>query len=460
MGIFGRSAANSSGGGGDPGEVSIRRVTAASTIGTAIEWYDFYLYSTAAALVLGPLFFPSENEAAGTLAAFATYAAGFVARPLGGILFGHFGDRVGRKYMLVLTLAIMGLATFVMGLLPTYDQVGVWAPVLLVTLRVVQGLGIGGEWGGAILMTTEHAPADRRGFFGSWPQMGFPLGFLGGIAAFALVSRLPEEQFLAWGWRVPFLISIALVAVGLFIRLKIAETPAFNRMKEGVGVARMPLAEAFRQRPKEMLLGTLAALGHGIIVTIFTVYLLSYASGEDGAGRTTALNGLMIAAALQCVSVPLFGALSDRVGRRPVLLFGYVVSALAVFPALAWLQTNNLALVALTFVLAMSVAHGAAYGTISTFLVELFGTRSRMSGLSFTYQMGSTASAFGPLAAAALVTSVGAAWPVGVLLVACSSVAFVAVIVAGERSKVDLSAPSGEARGPREDIAEQAPSAG
>jgi len=436
-------------------------VTAASTIGTAIEWYDFYLYSTAAALVLGPLFFPSENPAAGTLAAFATYAAGFVARPVGGILFGHFGDRVGRKYMLVLTLLIMGLATFVMGLLPTYEQVGVWAPVLLVTLRVLQGIGIGGEWGGAILMTTEHAPNRRRGFFGSWPQMGYPLGFLGGIAAFALVSGLPEEQFLAWGWRIPFLISIVLVGVGLFVRLKIAETPAFERMRKTRGVARMPLAEALKERPKEMVLGTLAALGHGIIVTIFTVYLLAYASGEDGSGRTVALGGLMIAAALQCVAVPLFGALSDRVGRRPVLLFGYLVSSATVFPALAWLATNDPLLVTLTFVLAMSVGHGAAYGTISTFLVELFGTRSRMSGLSFTYQMGSTASAFGPLVAAALVASAGAAWPVGVLFVACSALAFAAVVVAGETSKADLSEPSsGAFERRREEVAGESPSAG
>jgi MHS family shikimate/dehydroshikimate transporter-like MFS transporter len=435
-------------------------VTAASTVGTAIEWYDFYLYSTAAALVLGPLFFPSENPAAGTLAAFATYAAGFAARPLGGVLFGHFGDRVGRKYMLVLTLLIMGLATFVIGLLPTYEQAGVWAPVLLVALRVLQGLGIGGEWGGAILMTTEHAPPERRGLFGSWPQMGFPLGFLGGIGAFALVGRLPEEQFLAWGWRVPFLFSILLVAVGLFIRLKVTETPAFERMRRTRGVARMPLAEAFRQRPKEMLLGTLAALGHGIIVTIFTVYLLSYASGEDGAGRAVALNGLMIAAALQCVAVPLFGALSDRVGRRPVLLFGYLVSSATVFPALAWLRTNDPLLVALTFVLAMSIGHGAAYGTISTFLVELFGTRSRMSGLSFTYQMGSTASAFGPLLAAALVASAGAEWPVGALFVACSVLAFLAVLLAGETSKSDLSELAGEEAGRHEVTRGETASAG
>lgn len=447
--------------GGSTGEGSgIRRATVASTIGTAIEWYDFYLYSTAAALVLGPLFFPSENPAAGTLAAFATYAAGFVARPVGGVLFGHFGDRIGRKYMLVVTLLIMGLATFVIGLLPTYEQVGVWAPVLLVSLRVLQGLGIGGEWGGAILMTTEHAPAARRGFFGSWPQIGFPLGFLGGIGAFSLVSRLPEEQFLAWGWRVPFLISILLVGVGLFIRLKVAETPAFERMRQTRGAARLPLAEVLRERPREIVLGMLAALGHGIIVTIFTVYLLSYASGEDGSGRTTALNGLMIAAALQCIAVPLFGALSDRVGRRPVLLFSFLVSSATVFPALAWLTTNNPLLVTLAFVLSMSIGHGAAYGAISTFLVELFGTRSRMSGLSFTYQMGSTASAFGPLAATALVAGVGAPWPVGVLFVACSLAAFVAVVLAGETSKVDISEPVGGSRGRGDGSMQEAPSAG
>lgn len=404
-----------------------RRVLVSSTIGTAIEWYDFYLYSTAAALVLGPLFLPTGSPVTSTLAAFATYAVGFVARPLGGIVFGHFGDRLGRKSMLVLTLLIMGVATFALGLLPTYEQIGVWAPILLVTLRVLQGIGIGGEWGGAVLLAAEYAPPGRRGWYASWPQVGYPAGFFAGTVAFTAVAQLRDADFLGWGWRLPFLASALLVVVGLIIRLRIADSPVFTELRATRQTARRPLVEALRTQPRDMLTGVLAALGHGMIVTIFTVYLLSYGSGPDGADRQVVLTGLMIAAGLQCIAVPVFGALADRIGPRPVLVGGYAAGALAIWPGLTWTTSGNPLLITATFVLAMSIGHGAAYGALSGYLAGLFPARVRFSAISATYQVGSTLSSFGPLAAAALVATTDATWPVAALALATALLAALAV---------------------------------
>jgi MFS transporter, MHS family, shikimate and dehydroshikimate transport protein len=406
-----------------------RRVLVSATVGTAIEWYDFYLYSTAAALVLGPLFFPTTGGAA-PLAAFATYAAGFVARPLGGLVISHFGDRVGRKRMLVLTLLTMGSATFAIGILPTYSQIGIWAPILLVVLRILQGVGIGGEFGAAILLAFENAPPHRRGYFTSWPQVGYPLGFFTGLLAFTLVAALlPEPQLLSWGWRVPFLASILLIGVGLYIRLGLAETPEFAAVRRANQLAAAPLVEVVRTRPTQLIAGIAAALGHGIIVTIFTVYLLAYASQPGNGGSSLALTGLLIAAALQCLTVPLFGRLSDVTGRVPVLLGGYLVSALTIGAAFTWLATDNPILVSLTFILAMSVAHGAVYGTLAAFLAEQFTTRTRFTGLTATYQLGSTISSFGPLVAAATVAATSATWPVVVGFIAVVALAAACTVV-------------------------------
>ena len=251
-------------GGEGAGQVeSIRKVSLASFIGTTIEWYDYFLYGTAAALVFNELFFPNVDPLIGTLSAFATFAVGFVARPLGGAIFGHYGDRIGRKAMLVLTLLMMGIATFLIGLLPTYETIGVWAPILLVVLRLLQGFGVGGEWGGAVLLAVEHSPRDKRGFYGSLIQIGAPAGLLLGTGAFIIVASLPEEQFLSWGWRVPFLVSVLLIGVGLFIRLKIPETPAFSQVKESGNEARIPIVEVFRTYPKNVLLTMGARLSEG-----------------------------------------------------------------------------------------------------------------------------------------------------------------------------------------------------
>lgn len=405
-----------------------RRVLISSTVGSTIEWYDFYLYSTAAALVLGPLFLPSGSAVASTMAAFGTYAAGFVARPLGGLVAGHFGDRIGRKALLVVTVLLMGAATVGIGLLPTYDRIGIWAPILLVTLRILQGLAVGGEWGGAVLLAVEHAPPGRRAFFGSWPQLGFPAGLFLGTLAFSAAATLPDEQFYAWGWRLPFLVSVLLVGVGLFIRLRLDDGPEFTRMRAHGGVLDRPLLTALRRHPRRVVAGSVAALGHGTIVTLFTVWMLSVASGTGGEHRGTALTALMIAAAGQCLTMPAFGVLCDRIGYRPVMLAGLAAAALALVPGLLWAPNGSLPGTVVTFVLAMSIGHGAVYAGIAGLLAVTFPTEVRFSAVSTTYQLGSTVSSFVPLLAAVLATGAGGLGAVAVLALVIAGVAAAAVV--------------------------------
>jgi MHS family shikimate/dehydroshikimate transporter-like MFS transporter len=419
-----------------------RRVLLASTIGSAIEWYDFYLYSTASALVLGPLFFPSHSATAGTLASFATYAAGFVARPFGGIIFGHFGDRIGRKAMLVSTLLIMGVATFLVGVLPTYEQAGVFAPILLVSLRVVQGIGIGGEWGGGVLMSGEHAPAGRRGLYASYPASGFPIGLCASTAMFQLVSRMPSHQLLSWGWRLPFLASIVMVAVGVFVRLGVAESPEFARVRSEGKQLRLPLSDALRQGPLPVVRGVFAALGLATVVSIYTVYLLAYASSGPVAGhRSAVLDALLIGALVEAFVLPVAGWLSDRVGRRPVMLCGYAVCAVVGLVAPGWLTSGDRVLMTLTFVLAMGVGHALIYGAFSAFLIDMFPVGHRYSALAVTYQLGATMASFGPLVAAATAGAHRTAMPGMFVLWGCLLAA--AVAVASARPRRPAATPPG-----------------
>ena len=417
---------------------SVRLVAMASLIGTTIEWYDFFLYGTAAALVFNRLFFPTFDPLVGTLAAFGTYAAGFFARPVGGIIIGHYGDKIGRKSMLVLTLMIMGVATFLIGLLPTYEEIGPWAAVALVTLRLAQGFGVGGEWGGAILMAVEHAPPGRRGFYGSWPQIGVPAGLLLSTFVFSLFSRLPEEQFLSWGWRVPFLLSILLVVVGLLIRVRILETPAFQKVKEQAHEARQPIVEVLRMYPRQVLLAMGARIAENGAFYIYSVFVLVYATQQVKMDQQTVLNGILLGAACELVAIPFFGALSDRVGRRPVYLFGAIVTALFAFPLFWMLDTGDTGTVWLALVIAFVLSHAAMYAPQAAFLSELFGTRVRYSGASLGAQLASVlAGGLSPFIATALLASSGKT-ALSLYVIGMALVTIVAVVIASETHKDDI----------------------
>jgi MFS transporter, MHS family, shikimate and dehydroshikimate transport protein len=439
-------------------DTSIWKVAAASFIGTAVEWYDFFLYGTAAALVFNRLFFPSFDPLMGTLAAFATFAVGFIARPLGGVIFGHFGDKLGRKSMLSATLMIMGAATFAIGLLPTYERVGVWAPVLLVVLRVLQGFGLGGEWGGAVLMAVEHAPSNRRGFYGSWPQMGAPAGLLVANAVFSIFSR-NEEQFLAWGWRVPFLFSAVLIGIGVFIRMSVAESPAFQALKaeEKKKAAnagpKLPALEALRTYPKQILLAMGARFAENGFFYIITTFVLTYGTGQLGLERSTMLQAVLVATAIHLVAIPSFGALSDIFGRRPVYLGGALGCALLAFPFFWLIDTKSTGLIVLAITLGI-IAHAAMYGPQASFFSELFGTRVRYSGASLGYQLASVfAGGLSPLVATALLKeSGGKAWPVSLYMVGLAIVTLVSVYLSAETFRENIA--EAPATAPADDAAE------
>ena len=428
-------------GGEDAGQsASIGRVALASFVGTAIEGYDFFIYGIAAALVFGQLFFPpNEDPLIGTLAAFATFAVGFVARPVGGVVFGHFGDRVGRKPMLVITILTMGLATFVIGLLPTYAQIGIWAPILLVALRLIQGFSAGGEWGGAALMTVEHAPKGRRGYYGSWTMAAASAGVMLATGVFAAFSGLSDEQFLAWGWRVPFLLSIFLVGAGVFIRLKILESPTFVRLKETGVQARMPIVGALREHPKSVLLTAGMNVGFSTFIYVLFTFMLTYATGQLGVERNVVLIGTVIGGLVQIASVLAFSALTDRIGRRPVMLAGAAFLALYAFPLFWLVDTGN----ATVIVLGMSIGFfgsAAIFGPMAAFFSETFSTRVRYTGASLGFQTGAVlGGGFSPfIATALLVWSDGASWSVSVYLVLGAMVSLASIYLLTETFRNEL----------------------
>ena len=438
-------------GGEDRGQrTPVGQVALASFIGTTVEWYDYFLYGTAAAVVFAPLFFPGSEPLIGTLLAFATFGVGFAARPLGGIFFGHYGDKIGRKAMLVTTLLLMGLATFAIGLLPTYNSIGVLAPILLVALRLLQGFSLGGEWGGAVLMATEYSPRGRKGFYGSWPQMGAFSGLLIGTGVFALFSRLPQEQFLAWGWRIPFLLSILLVGVGLFVRLKIAESPAFTRVKESGTESRMPIVDVFREHPKSVLLAMGARMAENGVFYILAVFSISYVTGTVGLDRSVALNAVLIGAAVGFFVIAGFGALSDKVGRRPVYMGGAAFSALFAFPFFWMLDTGSAPMIYLGVVIGI-IGHAAMYGPQAAFFSELFGARVRYSGASIGYQLASVlAGGLSPFIAVALLAWAGSFWPVALYIIGLCLLTLLAVYVATETYQSD---DASETEQPRKETA-------
>ncbi len=351
---------------------SVRRVIVASLIGTSLEWYDFFIYGTAAALVFNELFFPSFEPLVGTLLAFATYAVGFVARPLGGVVFGHYGDKVGRKNVLVATRLLMGVATFAIGVMPTYATIGVWAPILLVALRFLQGLGLGGEWGGAVLMTLGSGDPKRRGLNASWPQVGVPIGLLLANGALSFMGAITSDAaFQSWGWRVPFLVSGVLVIVGLWIRLTIAESPLFRAVETSGSKARAPIVDVLRLYPKRVLLAVGARVGVDVAFYSFVLFITTYVVTYLELPSNYALNAVLIAAACQVFLIPWFGSLSDRFGRRPVYLFGAVGAAVWIFVFFALLDTGNFTLIVLATVVALFF-HAAMYGPQASFIAEMF----------------------------------------------------------------------------------------
>jgi len=433
--------------GSGPQQSSIVKVVFASLVGTAVEWYDFFLYGSAAALVFGTLFFPESEPVTATLLAFGTYALGFVARPLGGVVFGHFGDRVGRKKMLVVALMLMGVATFAIGLLPTYATIGVAAPILLLVCRLLQGFAVGGEWGGAVLMAAEHGDEKNRGFWSSWPQAGVPLGNLMATGVLFLLAAVQSDaDFEAWGWRIPFLLSAVLVLIGLYVRLQLEESPVYQEAKDEIAGkqqadSHMPLFEVIKNYPKEVLIAMGMRMAENISYYIFTIISITYVTTYLEADKDLILKMLLIAAAFQFFLIPALGALSDRVGRRPLYLVGAVgVAAWSfVFFGLLENMTSGSVLLAVTVGLFF---HSLMYAPQAAFFSELFGTSVRYTGASVGYQLASIfAGALAPIIALELLGDDIAnanTFAVGVYVTIASVITVIAVLFAKETKATSL----------------------
>ena len=420
---------------------SIRKVIVASLVGTSLEWSDFFIDGTAAALVFNKLFFPSFEPLVGTMLAFTTYAVGFVARPLGGVVFGHYGDKLGRKNVLVVTLLLMGIATFLIGVLPTHATIGVWAPILLVLLRFLQGIGLGGEWGGAVLMTLESGDPQRRGLNASWPQVGVPIGLLLANGVLSLMGAITSnEAFLSWGWRVPFLLSGLLVVVGIWIRMTIAESPLFSEVEATHSKAGAPIVEVLRRYPKQVLLAIGARIGVDVAFYTFVLFVTTYVATYLELPNQYALNAVLIAAAVQVIAIPYFGHLSDRFGRRPIYLIGAIGSAFWVFVFFTMLNSQQFGLIVLAVVVAL-IFHAAMYGPQAAFIAEMFPTKVRYTGASMGYQLaGILGGALAPIISVALLDRFDTSVVVSVYVLAILLVTIICVFLAPETSKTDLHA--------------------
>lgn len=425
----------------------VKRVLLSSYLGSAVEFYDFLVYGTAASLVFGQLFFSDMTPLVGTIMSFGTLAVGYVARPLGGAIFGHFGDRLGRKKMLVLTMILMGVASTCIGLLPTQASIGMAAPLLLVTLRLIQGLAVGGEWGGATLMALEHSNSKKRGFSVGIVNAGGPTGAVLAAAIMGIFSLLPEDQFLAWGWRIPFLISVLLVAIALWIRLGVEESPVFQQAQEKAKLAetkvkqRAPIVDIILH-PKAVLLSMFAGVAPLAVQSLLSSFALTFAV-SGGTGRSTALFAMAAASVLNIFAVPLSGALSDRVGRRPVLLTGLVLTAALSLPVFNLIGSGQTALVFLGYFIGYGVLVGMLLGTLGAFISEQFTTGSRYTGASLGYQLGSTLGAgFAPLVATTLLNQAGyhTAVPIAVFVATFSVISAIAVLLTRESSRRSLNA--------------------
>ncbi|TAL98723.1 MAG: MFS transporter [Paraburkholderia sp.] len=424
----------------DGTERNMKKIAVASVIGTTVEWYDLFVFATASALVFNKVFFPGFVPLVGTLLAFGTFASAYLARIVGAALFGHFGDRLGRKAMLLVSLIIMGIATFSIGLLPNYASIGIWAPILLLTLRVIQGLALGGEWGGAVLMAVEHAPAGKRGLYGSWVQIGVPAGTLIANLAFLVCNAtLSNDALLSWGWRIPFLASALLVGVGLYIRLNTSETPSFRKIKETDAQVKLPIAEVLTRYWKQVLLGGIATMSTGTSFNLIVAFGLTYGTQTLGFSRSAMLSIALIACALCIVLLPAFGKLSDVVGRKPVIIGGIVAEALLAFPLFWLLDTREFPFALLGYLLMMT-AFAANYGPIATFLAELFGTEVRYSGLSVSYMLsGLLGSAATPIVTTALLSATGRGSSVAWYMMGSAAISALALVLLAETLRRDIS---------------------
>ncbi|WP_454689416.1 MFS transporter [Achromobacter aloeverae] len=420
-----------------PGNLA-RTVAWASFIGTAVEWYDFFLYGIASAVVFSKLFFPNYDPLVGTLISFSTFAVGYLARPFGGALFGHIGDRVGRKSVLVATLLIMGVSTTLVGLLPTYDRIGIWAPIALLVLRLLQGIAVGGEWGGAVLMAVEHAPPNRRALYGSAAHMGAPAGLILSTGTFAAFALMPQESFLAWGWRIPFLLSIVLLCVGLFIRLKITESPAFEKLKAEGGQSQRPVSEVLRS-PGNIVRVALLRCIDGVGSSTYSFFAATYAVGHLGFSTSVSTMGNVIGGAVGLVSVPIAARLSDRYGRRRVYMAYVTFAMLIVFPVMWLIDSGVPALFWLAMALGLGVANYGQYGSVSAYFAELFDTKVRYSGASIGYQFGGAIfNGTAPLVATALTAWSGSIWPIGGFIALSAVVSLATAWLSPETSRRDI----------------------
>ncbi|HXP04193.1 MAG TPA: MFS transporter [Stellaceae bacterium] len=419
----------------------LRKAVIAATVGTTIEWYDFFLYGTAAGLVFGKLYFPNSDPLTATLAAFGTYFIGFASRPVGAAIFGHYGDRIGRKATLIATLMIMGIATFLIAFVPSYASIGIWGAVLLTILRMIQGIGVGGEWGGSVLIAMEWARShNNRGLVASWPQFGVPAGlFLANLAVLAF-SSWSGDQFLVWGWRIPFVLSIVLVGVGLWVRLGILETPVFEKLLSEHKIERAPILEVFKRQPKEILLSALVRMGQQSPFYIFTAFVFAYATGTLKMPRDMILIAVLVASVVSFFTIPLFGHLSDRIGRRRTYLIGAVATGLFGFLYFGMLDTAAPVLVFIAIAISL-IAHDMQYGPQAALIAEAFTPRLRYSGSSLGYQLASViAGGPAPIIATALFAAYHSSFAIALYVAACCVISVIAAAMMPDYTGADISA--------------------
>lgn len=418
----------------------LRRVLVASVVGSSVEWFDYFLYGTVAALVFNQLFFVTNDPAFGTLYAFATFALAFFIRPLGGIIFSHIGDKIGRKKTLVLTLSFMGIATFLMGVLPTYGQIGMWAPVLLILLRLLQGLGLGGEWGGALLLAVEYAPKEKRGLFGSVPQMGVTIGMLMGTIALSIMTLLPEEQFLSWGWRVPFLLSALLVIFGLWIRKGIEETPTFQKTQKEGEIPKLPIADTFKYHWREVLIATGAKVVETAPFYIFGTFIVSYGTQNLNYSQTATLTAVTIATIITTILMPIMGSLSDKVGRKKLYVGGTILMILYAFPYFWLIHQDSTGYLIVATVIGLGIIWAPITAVLGTMFSEIFSANVRYTGISLGYQIGAAvAGGTAPLIATALLIRFNDSYiPVAIYIIITSIISLIAIWTVKDRHNQEL----------------------